>query len=116
MIIMHELGIAEELSSIVVETAKKENLSKVTRVSIIFGQLVQIVPEIFEFAFRETVRNTIASEAELSMEIVPVRLQCKTCGSDLPLEDNRFECSVCSSSDIEIVQGKEMFIKSIEGE
>ncbi len=113
---MHELGIAEDLSAIVIEAARKENLSKVTRVSIVFGQLVQIVPGIFEFAFRETVRDTIASEAELSVEIVPVKLQCKTCGNGFILEGNRFDCSECNSSDIEIVQGRELFIKSIEGE
>ncbi len=113
---MHELRIAEDLSSIVVEAAKQENLSKVSRINIIFGQLVQIVPEIFEAAFREAIKETMASEAELSVEILPVKLRCKTCGNDYLLKGNQFECSVCNSADIDIIQGKELFIKSIEGE
>jgi hydrogenase nickel incorporation protein HypA/HybF len=113
---MHELGIAEDLSVIVLDTARRENLTKVTKVNISFGQLVQIVADIFEFAFRETVRDSVAQDAELIIEIVPVKMRCKNCGNDFELNDNLFACNFCDSSDLEIIQGKELFIKSIEGE
>jgi hydrogenase nickel incorporation protein HypA/HybF len=113
---MHEIKIAEDLSAIVLDTAKGENLSKVTRVNIIFGQLVQIVPEIFEFAFRESVRDTIANDAEVNIEIVPVKMRCIKCGNDFQVKENRFGCSVCGSTDLNIISGKELFVKSIEGE
>ena len=113
---MHEIRIAEDLSVIVLDAARKENLSKVTKVNISFGQMVQIVPDIFEFAFRETVRNSIAQDAETDIEIIPVKMKCKNCGSDFQVEENLFACNVCNSTDLEIIQGKELFIKSIEGE
>lgn len=113
---MHELRIAEDLTAIVLETAARENLTKVCRVSITFGQLVAVVPEIFEFAFREAVKGSLAGDAELSVEVLPVKLKCKNCGNDFLLDSNLFSCNVCSSTDIEIIQGKELFIKSIEGE
>jgi hydrogenase nickel incorporation protein HypA/HybF len=113
---MHELRIAEDLSVIVLEAAQKEKLSRVTRVNIIFGQLVQIVPDIFESAFTEIVRNTKAEGAKLDIEIMPVKMKCLNCGNDFVVEDNRFACGVCSSTDLGIIQGKELFIKSIEGE
>jgi len=113
---MHEIRIAEDLSSIVVEAAKREKLLNVTRVNICFGQLVQIVPEIFEIAFREAVRNTPASKALLDIEILNVEMKCMKCGSDFLLIDNQFACNLCLSDDIKIIHGKELFIKSIEGE
>ena len=113
---MHEIKIAEDLSLIVLETAKSENLRKVTRVNISFGQMVQIVPDIFRFAFSETVRNSIAEDAEVSIEIVPVKMKCMNCGNDFHVTENRFACSNCDSTDLSIIQGKELFIKSIEGE
>ncbi|MGD0755311.1 MAG: hydrogenase maturation nickel metallochaperone HypA [Bacteroidales bacterium] len=113
---MHEIGIAEDLSLIVLDTAKKENLSKVTKVNISFGQLVQIVPDIFEFVFRETVRNSVAQDAEIDIEIIPVKVKCKNCGNDFQVTDYLFACNVCYSTDIKIIQGKELFITSIEGE
>jgi hydrogenase nickel incorporation protein HypA/HybF len=113
---MHELRIAEDLSAIVLEAAQNENLSRVTKVNIIFGQLIQIVPDIFKSAFAEIVRDTTAEGAELDIEIMPLRMKCLNCGNDFVVEDNRFTCSVCSSTDLGIIQGKELFIKSIEGE
>jgi|ERR1035437_663836 hydrogenase nickel incorporation protein HypA/HybF len=113
---MHELKIAEDLSVIVLDTALDNNLSKVTKVNVIFGQMIQIVPDIFEFAFREIVRNSIAGDAEINIEILPVKMKCTTCGSAFQVKENRFACNICSSTDLGIIQGKELFIKSIEGE
>jgi len=113
---MHEIRIAEDLSTIVVDTAKREKLLNVTKVNICFGKLVQIVPEIFELAFREAVRNTPASNAMLHIEILSVEMRCMKCGSDFHLIDNQYVCKRCMSDEIKIIQGKELFIKSIEGE
>jgi Zn finger protein HypA/HybF (possibly regulating hydrogenase expression) len=113
---MHEIRIAEDLSAIVLETAKQENLSTVTRVNISFGQLIQIVPAIFEFAFRESVRESIAQDAELSLEIVPVIMKCNVCGTDFDVKENLFACAGCGSTDLMIIHGKELFVTSIEGE
>lgn len=113
---MHEIRIAEDLAAIVLGTASREKLGKVTKVNISFGQLIQVVPDIFEFAFRETVRDTVASEAEIDLEIIPVRMCCKICGNDFQVHENLFACNQCGSTDLEIIHGKELFVKSIEGE
>jgi hydrogenase nickel incorporation protein HypA/HybF len=113
---MHEIRIAADLARIVLDSAKSEGLSEVTAVNVSFGQMIQIVPEIFKFAFSEAVRGTIACQAEVNIEVLPVKLKCSECGSVFPMGDNYFTCENCSSSDLEITQGKELFIKSIEGE
>lgn len=114
--LMHELKIAEDLSSIVLETARNEKLLRVTKVNISFGRMIQIVPEIFEFAFRESVRDSLAQDAEIDIEIIPVKMKCKQCGTDFQIKDNRFTCNNCGSTDLIMINGKELFIKSIEGE
>jgi hydrogenase nickel incorporation protein HypA/HybF len=113
---MHEIRIAKDLSVIVLDVAGKNHLSKVTKVNISFGQMVQIVPEIFESAFRETVRNSIAGDAETDIEIIPVKMICKNCGNICQVNENSFVCHQCKSTDLDIIQGKELFVKSIEGE
>ncbi len=113
---MHELKIAEDLSVIVLEAARKAKLGKVLKVNISFGQMIQIVPEIFAFAFRECVRETIAENSEIDIEIKQLKMKCRDCGNDFHVEENRFVCDNCGSSDLEILSGKELFIKSIEGE
>ena len=113
---MHELAIAQELSGIVLDTAVKEKLTIVSRVNVIFGKMIQVVPEIFEFAFRVSVKDSVAAKAELSIEIVPVRIKCRACGNESEIKDNSFICNSCGSRDVDLVQGREIYIKSIEGE
>jgi len=113
---MHEIRIAKDLSDIVLEVAGSEKLSVVTKISISFGEMIQIVPDIFDFAFREAVRDTIASSSEVDIEIIPVKLKCKDCNNEFSLKNSFFSCNKCSSSDLDIITGKEMFVKSIEGE
>jgi len=113
---MHEIRIASDLSEIVLGAAAQGKLLKVTAVNVNFGQMVQIVPDIFESAFRAAVKDSIAQDAEINIEVIPVRLCCRLCSSDFELDENFFRCKVCGSSEIDIVNGKELFIKSIEGE
>jgi len=113
---MHEIKIAEELSVIVLDKAREARLSAVERVNVSFGQLVQIVPDIFEFAFREAVRDTIAAEAALTIEIIPLEMRCLSCGEEYKPAENLSSCRACGSLEITVEHGKELFIKSIEGE
>ena len=113
---MHEIRIAKDLSDIVLEVAAREKLLIVTRVNISFGEMIQIVPDIFDFAFREAVIDTIAKDAEVNIEILPVKLRCGVCNNEFKINDNMFSCNQCGSNDLVIINGKEMFVKSIEGE
>ena len=56
--------------------------------------MVQIVPDIFEFAFRETVRDSVAMDAELDIELAEIKLKCRNCGHDFQPEDNLFSCNM----------------------
>jgi hydrogenase nickel incorporation protein HypA/HybF len=113
---MHELRISEDLAAIVLETAISKDLSRVTSVNIIFGEMIQIVPDIFRSAFQESVRDTMAEGAELNIEITPVKMKCIRCGTEFRVRDNSYACSICGSTGLDIIQGKELFVKSIEGE
>ncbi len=113
---MHELRIAEDLSAIVTEAAFEEGMSRITAVNICFGELVQIEEECFTLAFSESVKGTVAEGSELHIEIIPVKAACNSCRAEYLIDDLNFICHSCGSSDLEITAGKELFIKSIEGE
>jgi hydrogenase nickel incorporation protein HypA/HybF len=116
MIIMHEIKIARDLVSIILEVAEESKLDVINTVNVTFGKMIQVVPDIFEFAFRECVRDTMASDAELHIEILPVRARCTDCLKEFDPGDSEFICIYCGSPNLEISQGREMFVKSIEGE
>jgi len=113
---MHELKIAEELVGIVIKAAESENLKKVTKVNIQFGKMIMIVPDVFRFVFESAVKGTIAKDAKLSLEILPVKFVCKKCREETEISDLIFVCPYCGSNDLELIQGRETIIESIEGE
>ena len=114
---MHEIRIAEDLKKIILDVASQNDLKKITKVNLQFGELVQIVPDIFQFAFEESSRDSIFEEAAMHLEILPVKLKCEMCHHEFSIKKNgRYSCSKCNSNNIEIIQGKEILIKSIEGE
>ena len=113
---MHEIKIASEMADIIKNVAEKEHLKSVTVVNIKFGQMIQIVPDIFQFAFEEATRNTIADGARLNLEILPVQFVCKKCNSTTGVKRMEFICPQCGSKEVVLIQGRETIIESIEGE
>jgi len=112
---MHELRIAEDLAAMVAGYAAEAGLTKIEKVNVSFGQYIQIVPELFEAAFSMAARDTVASGAELDIEIIPAEMRCLSCGSEYKPAGDLHACSACGSAEIAVVHGKELFIKSIEG-
>lgn len=113
---MHELKIAEELINIISKVTEREKLQKVTRINIQFGKMIMIVPDVFRFVFESAVRDTILKDARLNIEILLVKFACKKCKEENEIDDLVFICPYCGSSDLDLIQGREIFIESIEGE
>lgn len=113
---MHETAIVEDMFRIILEVAEKEKLSRIDKVHFSIGKMMQVVPELFRFAFESAREDTIAEQAELEIEFVPVKMRCRKCGHEFFVEDQHFYCQKCRSTDLDLIQGKELLIKTIEGE
>jgi len=113
---MHETAIVEDMFRIIDEVAKKEQLSRIDKVHFTIGKMLQVVPELFYFAFDSVKVDTIAAEAIVEIEFLPVKMQCNQCNHTFEISDNTFYCPVCNGADLDLIQGKELLIKSIEGE
>ena len=106
----------EDLFRIILGAASENGITTIDRVNVVIGEYLQIRPSIFEFAFKAAREGTIAGEAELLIEIEPVQLGCENCRHKFMLRQLKYECPHCGSGRLEILQGKELYIKSIEGE
>jgi hydrogenase nickel incorporation protein HypA/HybF len=113
---MHETRIACDLARMILEVARSEGLQRITRVNLKFGQMIQIVPDIFRHAFAAATEGTIAEHTEVFIEIIPVSVRCENCRKEADLTGLIFRCSYCGGSMLEVIRGKEMFIQSMEGE
>ncbi|MBN1759694.1 MAG: hydrogenase maturation nickel metallochaperone HypA [Chitinispirillaceae bacterium] len=113
---MHELSIVEGLMGIIRETAGEHGLTRVTRVKLRIGAMRQVVPDALRFAFEVTGKDTVAEGAEIVITDVPTKAHCNDCGSDFAVEEFCFVCTACGSGQIDVTEGKELYIDSLEGE
>ncbi|MFQ6069424.1 MAG: hydrogenase maturation nickel metallochaperone HypA [Candidatus Aminicenantales bacterium] len=110
---MHELSIVTNLFEILEEKAKEQKAEKIVLVKLRVGKLSGVVPEFLETAFNIYKKKTIAENAELEMEIVPLRVVCEKCKKETTLEDYVFICPHCGSRSLKTVSGTELLLEKL---
>jgi len=113
---VHELSIMSGILDIVLEHANKNKAKKVQSINLRIGQLSDIIPEWAQSYFDMLSKDTIADGAVLDIEHVPVKVRCRACGHEHRFKDKKwsFTCVKCESPDIELLEGREFSIVSIE--
>ncbi len=108
---MHELAIAES----VVQIASRHAAGRrVTKVYLKVGHLRQVVPSALAFSFELVAQGTPVEGAELEMEEVPVSGRCRECGVESRLEGFPLHCGACGGFDLQILEGEELYVESLE--
>lgn len=114
---MHEVSIALSLLERVVEECQKNGFSKVTSVKVDVGRASGIMPDALTFSFNAIKTDTIASDAALTINEVPLRALCNSCKAEFGSEDTYiFICPSCSSTAFNVISGRELNITEIEVE
>lgn len=136
---MHEWALAEAIIVTIMRESEKGDLSKVDKVTVKIGELQSIELDIFKFALENMVElyKPPVNLENIHLEIDRCVLKCKVCGNqwnyrDTPkelAEDEKeaihfvpevahtyMRCTQCGSPDFEILQGRGVWIDSIEGE
>lgn len=114
---MHELPVTESILCMVLDEAKAVRAKKVTQIDMTVGQLTGILPECVQFQFQVISQHTIAADAELVFNRPPGRIHCHKCDITFISEGfNDLRCPSCRNLQINILQGRELTLDSIEWE
>lgn len=113
---MHELAITQDVFNIVLKHAEANRARKVIRVQLRIGELRDIVDEWMQRMFDLISRRTIAENAKLIIERVPVTFRCE-CGETFSInirETVSKECPRCGGQKTTLCTGREFDIMAIE--
>jgi hydrogenase nickel incorporation protein HypA/HybF len=111
---MHEISIAESIVEIAETKAREQSARSVQVVKLRLGTFTTIVPEALQFAFEIARHGTLAHDARLDIEIVPMVVRCVLCDeSTQPVGGVCLLCELCGFP-LEIVSGEELQIEYIE--
>lgn len=110
---MHEFSIALNIVDIATETARANKAEKVNEVEVDVGEMSGVIYEALEFALDSAIKGTILENARFKLNRIKAGAVCHDCRHNFEPEDYLSVCENCGSSNIEIVRGKEMRVKSI---
>lgn len=112
---MHELSITQNILKLALDTAKENKANKITKINLKIGDFTFVEPECILFYFEQISKNTVAEDAALKIEKIPLKIKCNKCEKESILKDlTLFICSFCKSQDVKIISGRELYIKSID--
>lgn len=110
---MHELSIAMNIIEIAEENARRENASVVKKIELDIGTQSGVVLEALEFAMESAVRDTMLEQAEVVINTISARAECNKCGNVFYTDDLFSPCPECGNPFSEIIQGRELKVKSL---
>jgi hydrogenase nickel incorporation protein HypA/HybF len=113
---MHETALALSILDIVVEKCREAGGNTVDSVRLRIGKAAGVMPEALTFAFDASKAATVAENARLEIEPVPVGGVCHDCKKEFIAENAPyvFACPLCGSLSFEIKTGREMEIVDME--
>jgi len=111
---MHELRMVQLLLEQIDAECRRVNVNKVSAVHVRWGALRQIVPEVFQFAFDTAKVGTVAEDAVLNYEIVPMRIACSECSTEFESYDLLTPCPKCGAYGGNLLSGDEFILDSLE--
>jgi hydrogenase nickel incorporation protein HypA/HybF len=109
---MHEMTIAMSIVEILCNKAAEENAKRINYVLLNIGSLSGVMTDALEFCFEAATKNTIAEGAELKINHINGKAVCKNCNKEFKLKTDFSSCPSCDDFNFEIIEGKELNIKS----
>jgi hydrogenase nickel incorporation protein HypA/HybF len=113
--VIHETGLAKTVLEIVGKAARDRSLSRVRAVVLEIGEASGVQVEALRFAFSVLCPGTVLEGAEITYEISPLILRCRSCDVSYQASLQDPSCPRCRGSEFDIVSGRSLLVKSMTG-
>ena len=110
---MHEFSIAVDIVDIATSSARKESAITVKEIEVEVGQLSGVVMEALAFSLEAAVKGTILENARRNLAQIPGRARCTQCAHEYDTDTLFKPCPKCHACAPDIIQGRDLRVKSI---
>lgn len=114
---MHELSVTKRILDIVLSHGLQNQVKKIVSISLQVGELSDLEDEWIQHYFSHLAKGTLAAEAKLKIERLPVIFRCTGCSREFRVdikEMKEIRCPDCGNKQCTLTSGKEYFIKDME--
>ena len=106
----------QSIVDLVTRCGRQEGLHRVTRVVVEVGMAAAVEPAALNFCFDIVAADTLACGAELVIERVGLRAACRSCDTEFDAPHLASACPGCGAYGPRWLRGRELRVKSIDGE
>lgn len=114
------MSIAQSLLDIVGQELEKHGKTRLISVHVKHGTLANVVPEAMDLAWEVLTKGGQFDGAVLSLEEVPLLLECCSCQHQFTPESSQFLLAPCPQcgEDLghKVIAGKELYLDKLEAE
>ena len=108
---MHEFSLTQTLLDLALKNA---NSRQIVRVNLLIGPFSEEREESIEFYWKDLAKGSLGEGAELHFEQLPVEIKCLDCTGAFYLEDETSMCEFCSNERLQLSNGEDVRLESIE--
>lgn len=113
---MHEYSVVQALLEQTETLAKENEATSITKIIVKIGVMSGVEPHLLEIAFNTFKEKTVCDGAEFVMKIQPLTIECRDCQTKSELDAIHYCCPKCESINVNVIDGEEMFLMSLEME
>ncbi len=111
---MHELSVCQALITQVEAVAKQHHAIEVRAIRVQIGPLAGVEPDLLQHAYLVARAGTLAQDARLVIDRLPIRVHCDRCGKDSQATASSLVCLHCGDWHTRLASGDEMLLASVE--
>lgn len=110
---MHEMAIALNIIEIAESEAIKANAERINQLELEIGTLSGIEIEALQFALETAKEKTMLNDTSIHFNIIQAEGICEDCGAKINVNNIWINCPNCKSYNLNIINGKELKVKSL---
>lgn len=111
---MHEASIVESLVDLVQQNLQPGQ--KPRRIEVRVGLLTGVSPDAMRFYFEMMREDTLGPQAELDVQLEPLRAECRNCNATHTFQEIAWLCPACGAHGLAFLNGDELHLCNIEVE
>lgn len=112
---MHEVSIAQSILDIATKECNKSGVKRINSIALRIGKASGINIDSLIFTFNILKKDTIADNAELYCDDVPVGGYCLKCKEDFTVDEEFIlSCPICGEREFRVDRGREMEIIELD--
>jgi len=111
---MHELSLCRNILHQVHRIALEHHAVRVTNITLHVGLLSGVEPQLLLHVFPIASAGSVAQNASLLIETLPIRIHCQQCHQDSEATMNRLICPHCGGRQTQLISGDELLLASVE--